>query len=502
MSDESTQPSTDEADLPEQMRIRREKRDRLTAGGIDCYPVGFPRTTSLGELRETYADLATDTFTGLRAGVTGRVVSRRGHGKLNFAVVRDGTAEIQLMLSLDRLGQESLDRWQHDVDLGDHVGVEGEVISSRRGELSVMVESWAITSKALRPLPSLWHGMDTESRVRQRYIDLAVNPESRRVLATRSAVVRSVRDSLTSRGYLEVETPMLQVVHGGAAARPFRTHMNALDLDLYLRIAPELYLKRLVVGGIERVFEINRNFRNEGADSSHNPEFTMLEAYQAYGDYDSMATLTRELVQEACQVATGSATVSLPDGTELDLAGDWRSVTLHGAVSAALGEEVTVDTSREALLAHAARAEVGLDPAWSAGAIVLEIFEKLVEHTLREPTFVRDYPVEVRPLTRQHRTEPRLTESWDLIINGRELGTAYSELVDPVEQRRRLVEQSQLAAGGDAEAMALDEDFLRALEHGMPPSGGMGMGMDRLVMLLAGVASIRDVILFPLVRPE
>ncbi len=504
MSDQPTSPDpTDDSEsLPEQMRIRREKLERMQAAGVDCYPVGFDRTMSIAELRDRYDGLVADTATGDRVGVTGRVVSRRGHGKLAFAVIRDGTADVQLMLSLDRLGEERLEAWQHDVDLGDHVGIEGEVISSRRGELSVMAESWAITSKALRPLPSQWHGMDTESRVRQRYVDLVVNPDARRVLAVRSAVVRSLRDELTERGYLEVETPMLQVIHGGAAARPFVTHMNALDINLYLRIAPELYLKRLLVGGVERVFEINRNFRNEGADSSHNPEFTMLEAYQAYGDYNSMAILTRELVQAACLTATGGSEVTLPDGSALDLAGDWREVTLHAAVSEALGEEVTVDTPREALITHAARTGVELDPKWSAGAIVLELFEKLVEHTLRAPTFVRDYPVEVRPLTRQHRSEPRLTESWDLIVNGRELGTAYSELVDPVEQRRRLVEQAALAAKGDAEAMALDEDFLRALEHGMPPAGGMGMGVDRLVMLIGGVAGIRDVILFPLVRPE
>ncbi|HVE99628.1 MAG TPA: bifunctional lysylphosphatidylglycerol synthetase/lysine--tRNA ligase LysX [Mycobacteriales bacterium] len=493
---------TDADDLPEQMRVRREKLERLAESGVDCYPVGFPRTATLGELRERYDGLPADTSTGDTVAVAGRVVSRRGHGKLAFAVLRDGSADLQVMLSLDRLGDDRLEAWQRDVDLADHVGIEGEVITSRRGELSILADRWQITTKALRPLPSEWYGMDAESRVRQRYVDLIVNPDARRVLAVRSAVVRSLRDSLTARGYLEVETPMLQVMHGGAAARPFRTHMNALDIELFLRIAPELYLKRLLVGGVERIFEINRNFRNEGADSSHNPEFTMIEAYQAYGDYDSMAELTRELVQEACRAATRSTEATLPDGTSVDLGGDWASVTLHGAVSSALGEEVTVDTSRELLERHAERAGVEVDPAWSAGALVLELFEKLVEHTLREPTFVRDYPIEVRPLTRQHRDEPRLTESWDLIVNGRELGTAYSELTDPIEQRRRLVEQAALAAGGDAEAMSLDEDFLRALEHGMPPAGGMGMGVDRLVMLVAGVAGIRDVILFPLVRPE
>ncbi len=488
-------------ELPEQMRVRRAKLDRLVAEGIDPYPVGFPRTHTLAEVRDAYPDLPPDTRTGDRAGVAGRVMLKRDAGKLSFATLRDGTGEIQVMLSLDRVGAAALAAWKSDVDLGDHVGVEGEVGTSRRGELSVLADRWALTSKALRPLPDKWGGIaDPEARVRQRYVDLIVNPEARRILAVRSAIVRSLRDALTGRDFLEVETPMLQPVQGGAAARPFRTHHNALDIGLILRIAPELYLKRLVVGGVERVFEINRNFRNEGVSARHSPEFTMLEVYQAYADYHVMATLTRELVQAAALAATGSLVIPLPDGGELDLSGEWRSVPILEAISHAVGEEVTLD--RPDLRLVAARAGVPVDPAWNSGQVVLEMYERLVEHHTVEPTFFRDFPTEVSPLTRQHRDDPALAERWDLVVCGRELGTAYSELVDPVEQRRRLVEQSLLAAGGDPEAMQVDEDFLRALEYGMPPTGGMGLGVDRLVMLIGTVSSIRDVILFPLTRPE
>jgi lysyl-tRNA synthetase class 2 len=490
-------------DLPEQMRVRRDKLDRIVAAGGDAYPVGFPRTTTFADLREQYADLPPDTFTGDEVGVAGRVVLNRIGGKLTFATLRDGTGDCQVMLSLDKVGQERLDAWKADVDIGDHVGVQGEVITSRRGELSILAGDWRITSKALRPLPDKWHGLsDLESRVRQRYVDLIVNPDARRMLAVRSAVVRSLRESLTERGYLEVETPMLQPIHGGAAARPFETHHNALDMKLYLRIAPELYLKRLVVGGVERVFEINRNFRNEGIDTRHNPEFTMLEAYQAYGDYDSMATLTRELIQEAALTATGSLVVPTPDGGELDLSGEWPKVPILAAISAAAGTEVRLDAGVDVLRKQADEAGVPVDPKWGPGAIVLEMYERLVESQTRTPTFFTDFPKEVSPLTREHRSDPLLAERWDLVALGREIGTAYSELVDPVEQRRRLAEQAALKAGGDAEAMELDEDFLRALEYGMPPSGGMGMGIDRLVVLLTGAPSIRDVILFPLLRPE
>jgi lysyl-tRNA synthetase class 2 len=325
--------------------------------------------------------------------------------------------------------------------------------------------------------------------------------EARTAVRTRAAVVRSLRDSLHRRGYLEIETPMLQLQHGGAAARPFVTHSNALDADLYLRIAPELFLKRAVVGGIDRVFEINRNFRNEGMDSSHSPEFAMLEAYEAYGNYDTMAALTREIVQEAAASVCGSLVVRHVDGTEIDLSGTWREVTLYGALSEALSEEVTVDTPKSKLLAYADEHYVPADPAWGPGKLAEELFEALVAPKLVEPTFVRDFPEETSPLTRQHRRVTGLTEKWDLYVRGVETGTAYSELVDPVVQRERFLAQAQLAARGDEEAMRLDEDFLRAMEYGMPPAGGMGMGIDRLLMALTGLG-IRETILFPLVRPE
>jgi lysyl-tRNA synthetase class 2 len=488
-------------DLPEQMRVRREKLDRLRAEGIDPYPPGFPRTSTIAAVRAAHPELAPDTFTGDRVGVTGRVMLSRIGGKLCFATIRDGSGDLQVMLSLDKLGDTSLARWKSLVDLGDHVGVEGEVISSKSGELSVLADSWALTAKALRPLPDKHRGLaDPEARVRQRYVDLIVNPAARGMVATRAAVVRSVRDTLDRYGYLEVETPTLQSLHGGATARPFRTHLNAFDMPMYLRIAIELYLKRLVVGGIERVYEIGRIFRNEGVDSTHSPEFTMLEAYEAYGDYDTMAALTRDIVLDAAK-ATGSIVVPDGRGGEIDLGAPWRSITVHEAVSQAVGSSVTIDTDRQSLMHIADQFGVSLQPGWDEGHIVLELFEKLVEHTIVEPTFVRDYPASVRPLARPHRADPRLVEAWDLIVNGVELAPAYSELVDPIEQRRRLTEQSLLAAGGDPEAMQLDEDFLRALEYGAPPMGGLGLGIDRLVMLLTG-ASIRETILFPLVRPE
>lgn len=489
-------------DLPEQMRIRRAKRDRMLAEGVEPYPVGFARTATLAEIRARYADLPTDTATGDTASVTGRVIFIRNSGKLCFATLRDGDGtELQAMFSLDRVGVDRLEDWKRLVDLGDHVGVTGEVITSRRGELSVLADSWVLTAKALRPLPVAHKPMSEEARVRQRYVDLVVRPQARQTVRTRATVVRSLRDSLHRRTFIEVETPMLQLLHGGATARPFVTHSNALDTDLYLRIAPELFLKRAVVGGVDRVFEINRNFRNEGIDSSHSPEFAMLEAYEAYGDYDTVAVLTRELVQEAARAVAGSTVVAHADGTEFDLGGEWRSVTLYGVLSEALGEEVTVDTDLDRLSGYAEKVGLPVDPKWGPGKLAEELFEELVVPGLRQPTFVRDYPEETSPLTRGHRDQPGLTEKWDLYVLGIELATGYSELVDPVVQRERLVAQARQAAKGDDEAMRLDEDFLRAMEYGMPPMGGMGMGIDRLLMALTGLG-IRETILFPLVRPE
>ncbi|MGA3152165.1 MAG: bifunctional lysylphosphatidylglycerol synthetase/lysine--tRNA ligase LysX [Streptosporangiaceae bacterium] len=488
-------------DSTEHMQVRMAKLDRLRADGIDPYPVGFPRTHAIAEIRATYRDLPPDTATADRVGVVGRVMLYRNGGKLCFATIRDGTGDLQVMISLDRVGADTLAAWKRDVDLGDHIGVTGEVISSRRGELSVLADSFAITAKALRPLPDKHKGLsDPASRVRQRYLDLIVNPEARQMAEIRAAATRSLREDLHARGYLEVETPVLQTLHGGANARPFRTHINAFDLDLYLRIALELYLKRLVVGGIERVYEIGRIFRNEGADATHNPEFTMLEAYEAYGDYTTMETLTRELIQSAARNALGGTIVRRPDGSEFDIGGEWPSRTVHEALSEAAGEEITPDTTEERLRKLAAHAEIELQPGWGRAEVLLELYEHLVEARTDGPTFYRDFPVEISPLTRQHRDDPRLAEKWDLVAFGTEIATAYSELVDPVEERARLTAQSLLAAGGDPEAMQLDEDFLRALEHGMPPSGGMGMGIDRMLIMLTGVG-VRETVLFPLVKP-
>jgi len=488
--------------VPEQMQVRLDKLDRIRAAGTDPYPVAFPRTATIAQIRDKYPDLAPDTATGQHAGVTGRVMLYRTGGKLCFARVRDATGDIQVMISLDRVGADALAAWKRDVDLGDHIGVEGEVISSRSGELSVLADSFAITAKALRPLPDKHAGLsDPQARVRQRYVDLIINPDARRMAELRANVTRSLREELHARGFLEAETPVLQVLHGGANARPFVTRSNAYDIELYLRIALELYLKRLVVGGIEKVYEIGRIFRNEGADATHNPEFTMLEAYEAYGDYTTIATLTRELIQAAARAGLGGTVVRRPDGTEHDIGGEWPSVGVHEAVSAALGEEVTPDTGEHRLRELSAQADVHQEPKWNRGQVLLELYEHLVEARTVAPTFYRDFPVEVSPLTRQHRSDPRLAERWDLVAFGAEIGTGYSELVDPVQQRERLTAQSLQAAGGDPEAMQLDEDFLRALEYGMPPSGGMGMGTDRLMIMLTG-ASIRETILFPLVRPD
>ena len=484
------------------MQVRLAKLDRIRAAGGDPYPVGFPRTKTIAEIRDKYPDLEPDTETGEMVGVTGRVVLSRIGGKLCFATIRDGSGDIQVMISLDRVGEQALAAWKSDVDLGDHIGVEGEVIASRSGELSVLANSYAITAKALRPLPDKHAGLsDPEARVRQRYLDLIINPAARRMAELRATVTRSLREELHARGFLEAETPVLQVLHGGANARPFITRSNAYDIELYLRIALELYLKRLVVGGLEKVYEIGRIFRNEGADATHNPEFTMLEAYEAYGDYNTIGTLTRELIQAAATAALGSTVVRRPDGSEHDIGGEWPSVTVHEAVSRALGEEITPDTSEATMRQLSDRVGIHQDPKWNRGQVLLELYEHLVEARTVAPTFYRDFPVEVSPLTREHRADPRLAEKWDLVAFGAEIGTGYSELVNPVQQRERLTAQSLLAAGGDPEAMQLDEDFLRALEYGMPPSGGVGVGTDRLLIMFTG-ASIRETILFPTVRPD
>lgn len=482
--------------------MRREKRARLLADGVEPYPVELPRTHTLAEIRAAHSDLPVDTSTGEVVGVAGRVMFLRNTGKLCFATLVEGDGtELQAMLSLNKVGEEALSDWKAVVDIGDHVFVRGEVITSRRGELSVLADEWRMAAKALRPLPVTHKDLGEETRIRQRYVDLIVRQQARDTVRMRAGVVRSLRESFHRRGFIEVETPMLQTMHGGATARPFVTRSNAMDMDLYLRIAPELFLKRCVVGGIDKVFEINRNFRNEGADSSHSPEFAMLEYYEAYATYDTNLVLTRQLVQEAALTVFDSLEVTLADGTGYDLSGDWQTLTMYGSLSGALGDEVTPQTSVEVLYKHAGALGLELERGLGHGKLVEELWEHLVGDHLHEPTFVRDFPVETSPLTRQHRSVAGVAEKWDLYVRGMELATGYSELVDPVVERQRLVEQARLGVAGDDEAMRLDEDFLRALEYGMPPSGGVGMGIDRLLMALTGLG-IRETILFPLARPQ
>ena len=493
------EPELTEIEMSEQKAVRLAKRDRLLEVVGDAYPVGVAITDSIPALRERFGDIETDAVTGVTVGIAGRVVFLRNTGKLCFATLQSGDgSRIQAMVSLASVGDESLALWKEVVDLGDHVFVEGEVISSRRGELSVMATGWQIAAKAILPLPNLHNDLSDEARVRSRYLDLIVRPAARDVVRARAAVNASLRATFTAHDFLEVETPMLQTMHGGAAARPFVTHSNAFDTELFLRIAPELFLKRAVVGGIDRVFEINRNFRNEGADSTHSPEFAMLEAYQAYGDYNQIADLTQELIQNAAVAVSGSMTVTWADGTEYDLGGEWARIDMYESLSEASGTPITPETAVDELLALAETVGVEVHLP-THGKLVEELWEHFVKASLVAPTFVMNFPLDTSPLVRAHRTKAGVVEKWDLYIRGFELATGYSELVDPVIQRERFVEQALQASRGDVEAMRLDEEFLRALEYGMPPTGGMGMGIDRLLMAITGLG-IRETILFPLVK--
>jgi lysyl-tRNA synthetase class 2 len=487
-------------DVPEQRKVRRDKRDRLLSTGRQPYPVWVPRTHTLSDVRERWGQLEPGEETDEVVGVAGRVVFIRNTGKLAFATLQEGIGtRLQVMLSLAEVGEEALAAWKSDVDLGDHVFVEGRVISSRRGELSVMARRWEMASKALRPLPVLHHDLSEESRVRQRYADLIVRQEARDMVRTKATALSALRRVLESQGYLEVETPVLQLIHGGAAARPFTTHFNAFDQEMTLRIALELNLKKAVVGGVDRVYEIGRIFRNEGADSTHSPEFTMLEAYQAYGDQTTIAALMRDLYLGVAD-ALGSRQIETEAGA-VDLDGPWQWLPVYDGVSQVLGETVTPETGLDTLRGYAAARGVDLDPSWDKDKVFLELLGELVEPGLLQPTFLCDYPAVAQPLARPHRSKPGLIEAWDLIIGGVERGTGFSELVDPVVQRQVLTAQSIKAAGGDPEAMRLDEDFLRALEYGAPPMGGLGLGIDRLVMFFTG-ANIRETILFPHLKPE
>jgi lysyl-tRNA synthetase class 2 len=490
MSDETTAVDAveldEEQDLPEQIAVRLAKRERLNQLN-DAYPVSLPITHTIDQVRAAYPDLEIDVATGDKVALAGRIVFQRNTGKLCFATLQAGTGtRIQAMLSLEL------------VDLGDHIFVAGEVITSKRGELSILVDEWKMAAKTIRPLPNLHNELGEEYRVRHRYVDLIVRDRAREVVQIRSKVMQSLRRTFDQQSYIEVETPMLQTIHGGASARPFKTHSNAFDTELFLRIAPELFLKRAVVGGIDRVFEINRNFRNEGADRTHSPEFAMLEAYQAYGDYNTIADLTQQLIQNAAMDVFGTHKVELENGEINDLSGNWPRISMYESLSEAAGVEVTPETSMAELKKLADKVGIEIDHPL-AGKYVEELWEHFVKTDLVNPTFVIDFPVDTSPLTRDHRSKNGVVEKWDLYIRGYEQATGYSELVDPVIQRARFVEQVTLAAAGDPEAMKLDEDFLKALEFGMPPSGGMGMGIDRLLMSLTGLG-IRETIMFPLVK--
>lgn len=488
-----------------QQRARREKIDQLQAAGYEAYPVSVPRTHGIAEVQAAHQGLPAGQRTGQRVSITGRVQALRDLGGVIFAVLREDDAQCQAMLTAADTPAAVRQLWRATVDLGDHLSVSGEVIASDRGELSVLVDDWAMASKCLRPLPDAHSGLtDPQARVRQRYLDLIVNHDSMATLRARSTAVSALRAALSARGFTEVETPMLQSMHGGATARPFRTHINAYDADLYLRIAPELHLKQLCVAGMGRIFELNRNFRNEGADATHNPEFTSLEAYQAHADYNVMRDLTRELIIEiACRVH-GAPIAMRPaaDGTLLAVSLDrpWPQITVHEAVSTACGTEITPGTPATTLRELCAQHGVHTRRDASAGELTVELYELLVEKQTSFPTFYTDFPLDTSPLTRRHRTDPRLAERWDLVAFGTEIGTAYSELIDPIDQRERLISQSLRAAAGDPEAMQLDEEFLTALEYAMPPTGGLGIGVDRLVMMLTGT-NIRASLAFPFVKP-
>ena len=480
---------------------RRAKLEALHQAGVEPYRDHFDATHRASAIAEDFAALEPGAESGVEVSVAGRLVARRDQGKLAFLVIRDSTGDLQLFCRQNLLGEDAFDAVT-SLDLGDWIGATGEVVRTRRGELSVSPTAIELLSKSLRPLPEKFHGLtDTETRYRQRYIDLIANPDVRDTFLARFKIISAIRRFMESRGFLEVETPMLHPIPGGAAAKPFVTHHNALDMELYLRIAPELYLKRLLVGGFERVFEINRSFRNEGISVKHNPEFTMLEVYQAFTNMAGMMELTQSLITTVAEEVLGTLRITY-QGVDVDLTPPWRVATMIELTSEAAGEVVSFTRSIEELRALCERHEIPLEAGWGRGKLINELFEKLVEHDIVQPTFVTEYPLETSPLARKKPGEPELTERFELLVCGREIANAFSELIDPIDQRERFAAQSAAKAGGDEEAMGHDEDYLRAQEYGMPPAGGLGIGIDRLVMLLTDSASIRDVLLFPHMRAE
>lgn len=479
---------------------RLKRLETLERNNNSPYKSKFDRTHEIKSIREEFGNISAGEKTGKVVRLSGRIMALREHGKVSFADIKDGSGSIQLFLNINNLG-DHYKEFTSLYDIGDIIGVEGEVFKTKRGELSIEVKEFTILAKSLRPLPEKWHGLkDVEMRYRQRYLDLLINPEVQEVFEVRAKVIQSIRDFLNRKGFLEVETPILQPIPGGAAARPFITYHNALDINLYLRIAPELYLKRLIVGGFEKVYEIGRNFRNEGISVKHNPEFTMLEAYEAYADYKDIKNLVVEMLQEVVGKIKGGLDLDY-QGERIDFS-SFKEITFLEAISEYAGLKLSFSQEREELRRIAEENRIEVKEYYGKGKIMAEIFEKLVEPKLVQPTFVFDYPKEVSPLARTHQEDPNLTERFELIVAGREIANAFSELNDPREQRKRFEEQLLLREKGDEEAQSFDEDYLRALEVGLPPTGGLGVGIDRFVMLLTDKYSIREVLLFPQLRPE
>jgi lysyl-tRNA synthetase, class II len=477
----------------------------LAKSDTNPYPYRFDRSATFGDVRTQFGQLEPGTETDHRVTLAGRIMLMRDAGKLIFATVRDRSGELQMFVSKAVIGDQGFEAFR-DFDLGDWVGVTGTVMTTRKGELSVKVESAELLAKAVRPMPDKWHGLtDTDTRFRQRYADLIVNEQAREAFRIRHETIASFRRTLHGEGFIEVETPVLHVEAGGAHARPFLTHHNTLDMQLYLRIALELHLKRLIVGGMERVYEIGRIFRNEGISTRHNPEFTMMELYQAFADYTEMIAITERLITQAAIDATGSSKIPVAwsDGAPLiDLSEPWQQARMVDLLSDAVGVEVHPSQPIDTLRALASAHGVAVAPQWGTGKIVAELFDELCESSLVAPTFVTGHPVEISPLARVDRDDPHLTERFELYIGGREIANGYSELNDPVEQRARFQDEQRAKEAGSLEAGTVDEDYLRALEYGMPPTGGLGIGMDRVAMLLANVSTIKEVILFPTLRPE
>ena len=501
--DDVDQSIDDELDLERHplTATRLEKLEALIEQGIDPYPVDFRRTHLSSELHEKHSDLEPGAATGDHVSVAGRVVLQRSFGKLVFLTIEDSGGRVQLFISKADLEPDVFGRIEHS-DIGDWVGVSGEVITTKKGELSVRVHEFSLLAKGLRPLPDKWHGLkDIETRSRRRYVDLIVNEDARRIARTRSRIISALRNEFEDRGYIEVETPVLQPEAGGALARPFETHHNSLDLDMYLRIATELHLKRLVVGGLERVFEIGRIFRNEGIDSTHNPEFTMLESYEALADFNDVMALVEGVFSGVAQSVSGSVEVEY-QGHTIDLSPPYPRIPMLDLVNAAIDIEISYDTSIDELRALADRVGAKCQPSFGAGKIISEVFEVVAEAGLVQPTFVIEYPIEISPLARLHRSKPHVTERFELFIGAAEYANGYSELNDPIDQLSRFEAQAKARADGDEESHPVDLDYVRALEYGMPPTGGLGIGVDRLVMLLTDQTHIREVILFPTLRPR